>query len=854
MFPSFARPWLSRPSRLTRRPHRPALQVERLEDRLAPATFVVNTNADDNDAAASMPPAGADGTLSLREAIIASNNTPSTPAAPNVINFNLAGTAPFTINVGSSGQGALPALTQPVVLDGTSQAGFASSPLVVVDGSQAGTGANGLDLQTGGITVKALVICRWSLNGIKVESNDGTASDTITGCYLGTDPTGTSALPNQQNGILIDATNSNNAGLSASNTAISNNVLSGNGNDGILITAINGIAAGTTLTGNFIGTNVGGTQALPNSADGIALVSASGATIGGTTAPARNVISGNGNDGVRIAGTTANDATFNLVEGNYIGVDSTGNRALGNPAGSGVEVDGGTHNTIGGESAGARNVIGANLTGIDLNDGAQNNMVLGNYVGIGADNATAVGNRMHGIVLHSKGNAGGQTGEPGVQNNLIGGETAGDGNTVAFNGTAGVAVFGNPVSLAGEANTGNAILGNSIFQNGRTSVSTLIGIDLSTLFPFPRDDGVTPNDSQGHGAANDPNNFQNFPVITSVMLPSGGGTTIAGTLTQSSSPNTTFQIELFANNPDPMNGIAEGQTFLTRQTVTTDATGKASFSVTVATTLTKGQTVTATATDPASNTSEFSAAFGLTFAQTIGSFDPSTGIWYLRNSNSAGAPDAGQFAYGGVGWLPVVGDWDGNGTQTVGVVDPSTATWYLRNENSAGAPDAGTFQFGLPGWIPVAGDWNHSGHTGIGMFDPSTGTWYLRNEASGGAPDAGQFAYGGIGWTPVVGDWTNSGKTTVGVVDPSTMTWYLRNSNASGAPDITPFAYGGVGWKPVAGDWDGNGTSTPAVVDPLANWYIRNSNAAGAPDITPFAYGLGTWRPVSGDWDFPAVP
>jgi hypothetical protein len=239
---------------------------------------------------------------------------------------------------------------------------------------------------------------------------------------------------------------------------------------------------------------------------------------------------------------------------------------------------------------------------------------------------------------------------------------------------------------------------------------------------------------------------------------------------------------------------------------------------------------------------------------TIGAFDPTTATWYLRNSNSAGPPDAGAFAYGGVGWLPVAGDWDGNGTVTVGVVDPATATWYLRNSNSGGPPDAGVFQYGLPGWVPVAGDWNHSGHTGIGMFDPSTGTWYLRNQPGPGLPDAGVFAYGGVGWIPVVGDWTGSGKATVGVVDPSTMTWYLRNRNSAGAPDFAPFAYGGVGWQPVAGDWDGNGSSTPAVVDPRGTWYLRHSNSSGAPDVTPFAYGLGSWKPVSGDWDFPAQP
>ena len=135
------------------------------------------------------------------------------------------------------------------------------------------------------------------------------------------------------------------------------------------------------------------------------------------------------------------------------------------------------------------------------------------------------------------------------------------------------------------------------------------------------------------------------------------------------------------------------------------------------------------------------------------------------------------------------------------MVDPATETWYLRNSNSGGAPDYTAFRYGAPGWIPVVGDWNGTGHTGIGVFDPSTGTWYLRNEVGPGAPDAGQFAYGGAGWTPVVGDWTGQGKDTIGVVDPSRH-WYLRNSNDGGAPSLPVFAYGGYRWGAVVGDWD----------------------------------------------------
>src|SRR5262249_29649839 len=122
---------------------------------------------------------------------------------------------------------------------------------------------------------------------------------------------------------------------------------------------------------------------------------------------------------------------------------------------------------------------------------------------------------------------------------------------------------------------------------------------------------------------------------------------------------------------------------------------------------------------------------------TVGAFNPQTATWYLRSASSAGAPDAGQFAYGGTGWTGVSGDWDGDGQDSVGVVDTTSSAglvWYLRNSNSAGAPDVAPFAFGARGWIPVVGDWDGDGKTTVGAFDPSTGTWYLRNSNSAGAP------------------------------------------------------------------------------------------------------------------------
>ena len=63
---------------------------------------------------------------------------------------------------------------------------------------------------------------------------------------------------------------------------------------------------------------------------------------------------------------------------------------------------------------------------------------------------------------------------------------------------------------------------------------------------------MTPNDSQGHGAPNDPNNFQNFPVLLSAV-PDNGKTDITGT--PEAMPNSTFRVEFFASDTDPAGGI-----------------------------------------------------------------------------------------------------------------------------------------------------------------------------------------------------------------------------------------------------------------------------------------------------------
>src|SRR5205823_2802516 len=119
-----------------------------------------------------------------------------------------------------------------------------------------------------------------------------------------------------------------------------------------------------------------------------------------------------------------------------------------------------------------------------------------------------------------------------------------------------------------------------------------------------------------------------------------------------------------------------------------------------------------------------------------------------KNSNTPGAPDIAPFRFGAPGWLPVVGDWDGNGTSTVGVFDPTFATWYLRNSNSPGAPDITPFSYGASAWEPVA----------------SSGTFVATGGAPGSGPStppAGDTTAPSVSLTSPVGGMVLAGSVTV---------------------------------------------------------------------------------------------
>ncbi len=214
---------------------------------------------------------------------------------------------------------------------------------------------------------------------------------------------------------------------------------------------------------------------------------------------------------------------------------------------------------------------------------------------------------------------------PGVlvdsSNNAIGGAAPGLGNTIANNAIAGVTV---------NSGTGNSIQNNSIFANAG------LGIDLGN-------NGITANDAGDTDIG--ANNLQNTPVLTTATV-SGGSVTVAGTY--NSIPSANFTLQFFANNPPG----TQGQTLIASIPVTTDAADNAAFNQTFPAAVTASQLITATATDAAGNTSEFSA-------QPVPVVVPLITITEIKFN-----------------------DTDGNGTQAAGELGVPGVTVFLDTNNN----------------------------------------------------------------------------------------------------------------------------------------------------------------------------
>ena len=334
---------------------------------------------------------------SLRQAIDDANDGGS----PTII-FTLP--APYRITPTSP----LPPITNPVVIDGTSLSRYAfDSTMVQLDGGSSG-GGDGLTLGPGSdfSMIEGLDIVGFLDGaGIHVES----AHDTVASNVLGATMTGDDGA--NQIGVLVDGTTGNVIGGTLSSAA---NVIGFNTQAGVVISGIS--ATGNLVAANDIGTDAAADN-LGNAMGVLIDDSASGNHIGGTVSGARNVISDNGSDGILI------ETSNNVVEGDYLGTDPSGEKALGDEVG--IAIDSASGNTIGGTITGARNVISGNTSsGISISGSTGNSVsgttVVGNFIGTDSSGNTPVGNAT-GITISSS------------SDNMIGGTTSGDRNIISGN-------------------------------------------------------------------------------------------------------------------------------------------------------------------------------------------------------------------------------------------------------------------------------------------------------------------------------------------------------------------------------------------------------------------------------------
>jgi len=519
------------------------------------------------------------GAGSLRQAIIDANAA----AGADAIAFNVAGSGVHTILLATP----LPAITSPATLDGYTQPGASANTQPIGEGLNTVirieiTGGAGVttcfSVQASDTTIRGLAV-----NGCTTSVDLVSGSNVrVEGSFLGTDPAGTQRLVDSGQEVVVGSGAT--AAVVGGSTPGSRNLLTA---CGVAVSAPAG-NVGAKVQGNLINLAATGdallTPPCPSATFPIVL-NGSGAQILG------NVIAG-GSSGIFVSGSG------HTVRGNLIGTDATGTVAFGLSQ-SGMDVTG-TNHLIGGSAPGDGNVIAAADFYQGMALGGSGHLIYGNFVGTDPSGTRDFGNRRIGINVSGT-------------DITIGGTGPGEGNTIAFNGAAsgsgGIWVAGQRVRIRG----------NRIHSNYGTSFDTGLGIDLAVGSVG----GVTPND---HGDADaGPNAVQNYPLLITAApaLPEGSGTRVAGVL--DSTPSTTFDLDFYSNPacaPRPQE-VLEGQDYIGSAQVTTDGNGEAAFDLTLSATVEPGARITATATDPAGNTSEFSQR--IVFSMTPPSGPPAGG-------------------------------------------------------------------------------------------------------------------------------------------------------------------------------------------------------------------------------------
>jgi len=310
----------------------------------------------------------------LRAAIQEANAQPGL----DIVVFDIPGPGPHAIQPAS----ALPTVSDPVVIDGSTEPDFAGTPVIELDGRYAGLGADGLTITAGGSTLRGLAINRFGSDGLFLVTGGG---NVVEGCFVGTDPGGALDLGNGESGIRIYQSGSNTIGGS---TAAARNLIAGNGIRGVWIDGTN--STGNLIQGNYIGTDITGGAAIANPT-GIFITDATNNTV------RSNLISGNAT-GVYLQGRAGYPTSGNIIAANTIGTDAAGSAALGNST-HGVYLDSTSYNTIGGALPVDGNLISGNggagiyVAGVT----SFGHVIRHNRIGTNAAGSAALGNSSSGV-------------------------------------------------------------------------------------------------------------------------------------------------------------------------------------------------------------------------------------------------------------------------------------------------------------------------------------------------------------------------------------------------------------------------------------------------------------------------
>ncbi len=315
-------------------------------------------------------------------------------------------------------------------------------------------GSDGIFLtQVPGTVIRQNVISANGSVGVQVLGAQATGTQ-LQQNLIGTDATGERAIGNGLVGVYLNGAPGTFVG---GNSPADRNLISGNGSVGV---QLNGTTAtGTHIGANFIGLDANGVKAIPNGVDGI-LIQSPGTTVGGTNAGARNFISGNGSIGIQIEGASNSG---NVVQGNFIGTDVTGLKAIGNSQ-IGVLIDSSANNSIGGNTAGAGNVVtGSSSADINVSgNGSRANFIAGNKIGTDATGLVGLSGAAIGIFLNQ------------APANAIGDASGLGANIIANHPVAGVQLFGSQAQA-------NVVAGNVIglLPGGNPSLANALGVLLN---------------------------------------------------------------------------------------------------------------------------------------------------------------------------------------------------------------------------------------------------------------------------------------------------------------------------------------------------------------------------------------